>query len=89
MKGVERINYTMIEKKIKKIIADNIDIQTISQDIGLEFKLADIGVNSISFIKIIVSIETEFGFEFSDEDLVYNIFPTLESLVSYVRKVIE
>jgi len=47
--------------------------------------LKNIGINSITFIKIIVTIETEFGIEFGDEDLDYNEFPNIQSLVNYVE----
>lgn len=74
----------MIEKKIIQIIAYNIDMQKPLQDILLDLKLVDIGVNSITFIKIVVAIEAEFNFEFGDEDLDYNKFLDIDSLVSYV-----
>lgn len=75
----------MIGRKITQIIIDNIDMQKPLHDIDIDLKLADIGVNSITFIGIVVAIETEFDFEFGDEDLNHNKFPNLESLVSYVQ----
>ncbi|MCX8131452.1 MAG: acyl carrier protein [Clostridia bacterium] len=75
----------MIAKKVKQIIAENLEMKESIQIMNLDLKLIDIGVNSITFIKIIVAIETEFDFEFSDEDLDYNKFPNIDALVSYVK----
>lgn len=48
------------------------------------FRWADI--SSVDFIKIIVSIEEEFGFEFDDEDLEIGRFSSLEELIDYTFK---
>ncbi len=76
----------MIEQKIKRIIAKNIELQKLlNQDAWLNLELPDIGIDSIIFIKIIVAIEVEFDFEFNDKDLDFNKFPNIKSLVSYVQ----
>lgn len=75
----------MIEKKIVQIVIENINMPKSMETIGLDMKLSDIGINSITFIKIIVAIENEFDIEFSDEDLNCDKFPDLECLISYVK----
>lgn len=75
----------MIEQKIRQIVKVNFGITEPLLDFEMDLKLVDIGVSSITFIKTIVAIETEFDFEFDDEDLDYNKFPNIGSLVTYVQ----
>lgn len=44
-----------------------------------------LNINSIDFIKIIVEIESCFGFEFNDYKLIALEFPTVKSIVDYVK----
>ena len=81
----ERSYDTDIGLKIREIVRDNIDIPISMDSISLNSNLADLGINSITFIKIAVTIETEYDFEFGDEDLDANRFLTVESLVTYVK----
>lgn len=71
---------------IKQIIIRNLEIQRALQDLNAESFLQELGVNSIEFIKIVVDIESTFGFEFADDDLDANKFPTIQSLICYVEK---
>lgn len=60
-------------------------IESIIGDITLETELAGAGVDSITFIKIVVALEEEFDFEFDDEMLLIAAFPTIKSLIDYVE----
>jgi len=77
---------TDVENKIRSIIGDNIDLIVPIDSIGLEDDLSGLGVNSVSFIKMVVAIETEFGFEFDDDSLDFNNFKTIGDLSSYINK---
>ncbi len=46
--------------------------------------MASFGINSVDFIKIIVAIETEYDFEFLDEDLAMDRFHAVRDLSDYV-----
>ena len=46
--------------------------------------MSSFGINSVDFIKIIVAIETEYNFEFLDEDLAMDRFHTVRDLSEYV-----
>ena len=72
-----------ISQIVLTIIKESIENEIIDQ-IVLEDDLSSIGVNFITFIKIVVDLETEFDFEFDDEMLSYKSFPTINSLVEYV-----
>ena len=49
-----------------------------------DLEMKDMGINSISFIQIVVDIEETFGFEFDDEDLDYEKFRTMDDLYEYI-----
>ncbi|WP_413986061.1 acyl carrier protein [Paenibacillus polymyxa] len=71
-----------IQKIIKNIIFEVADISPSTN-------LIDLGITSILFIEIIVSIELKFDIEFDDEDLLFDNFIDVNSLFEYVveRKV--
>lgn len=71
-----------IESKIISIMKENMDFDA---SVSVSDRIESLGINSISFIKIVVQIETEFGFEFEDDDLNYNVFQTLKDLVVYIK----
>lgn len=70
---------------LKQIIIENIDMQVNTESIDSNSILLDLGIDSITFIKIVVAIEVKFGFEFRDEDLDANKFLKFQSIVSYVE----
>lgn len=57
-------------------------------EIQLETKTVELGISSISFIKIIVMIETEFDIEFDDDDLYLGNeeLATIGAFVSYIQE---
>lgn len=71
-----------IERKLREIFKNNLDVEG---EIGLEDNLGTIGLNSVSFIKIIVAIEKEFDIEFEDESLNYNVFKNIKELIIYIE----
>ena len=64
-----------------QVIQDNL---TEKVDVKLEDNLQDLDINSITFIQIIVNLESEFDFEFEDEKLLFTEFPTIKDMVDYV-----
>lgn len=54
-----------------------------NMSINTDFPL--IGIDSITFIKIVVALECEFEFEFDDEMLLNTKFPTVKSMIEYVE----
>ena len=47
--------------------------------------LTDLGINSITFVKILIAIENEYDFEFDDDDLNFENFKTVSTLAKYVE----
>lgn len=51
-----------------------------------EDQLIDLGINSIDYIKIVLVLESEFGFEFDDEALDMNNISNVRLLYQYICK---
>ena len=51
-----------------------------------EDQLIDLGINSIDYIKIVLVLESEFGFEFDDEALDMNNISTVRLLYQFICK---
>ncbi len=73
-----------IQKKILEVIASNID-EIFSGELSLDMDFANIGLDSLTFIKLVINLESEFDFEFDDEMLLITVFPKLETMVEYVE----
>jgi acyl carrier protein len=72
-----------IQKKIYEIIISSLDLQI--NNATLETGFASSGIDSLTFIKIVVTLESEFEFEFDDEMLLITKFPTVKTMVEYVE----
>ncbi len=72
-----------IQKIVFDVIVSNLS-EKISSNISVNMDLNSIGLDSITFIKMIVALECEFDFEFDDEMLIITEFPTVKSIVEYV-----
>lgn len=71
-----------LDERILKIISENSDGY---EEINPQSDFTDLGLDSITFIKIIVDLECEFDFEFDDEMLLFTAFPDVYSMVCYVK----
>lgn len=72
---------------IKKIIAENVDIPEDELNvIAHDSVLTDIGVDSMNIMYVIAVIEQEFGFTFSEEDMMFKNFITLEKIENMINK---
>lgn len=71
------------QRKIFQVIASNLNPEI--GDVTLETGFSDASVDSITFVKIVVALEGEFGFEFDDEMLLITAFATIKSMIEYVE----
>lgn len=55
-------------KTLKKLIADNLDINTDGVTEGSSFK-EDLGIDSLDLFELVMAMEEEFGIEIPSEDL--------------------
>ncbi|MHB8062512.1 MAG: acyl carrier protein [Ruminiclostridium sp.] len=71
-------------------------IKALSEALGIDFielsninadqDLRDWGMDSLKSIDVIVSLESEFGIEIEDEDLMVENFNTVEKMVKLINK---
>ncbi len=71
------------QKKVLEVILSVLDSKI--DDITLETEFSGAGVDSITFITVVVALEDEFNFEFDDEMLLITAFPTIKSVIEYVE----
>jgi len=73
------------EKRLMEILKEQVeDID--ESEVTMDSKLTDIGINSLSFIKIAVAIEKEFNMQFEVENLSVENFETLKNILEYIEK---
>ena len=83
-KSLASDNLNDIQKKALEIITSNTDPES-SKEVTLDTDFSIIGIDSITFITVIVALEVEFDFEFDDEKLLFTAFPTVRTMVEYVE----
>lgn len=75
-----------IEEKVKEILSETVDLEIPVEQITTETDLMDLGVGSLSFIRLIVSIETEFQFQLDLEQIDFNNFKTFGDLITCIER---
>ncbi|MDD4165346.1 MAG: amino acid adenylation domain-containing protein [Eubacteriales bacterium] len=71
------------QKKAFEVIISTLDSKI--GDLTLKTSFTGAGVDSITFIKIVIALESEFDFEFDDEMLLITKFATIKSMIDYVE----
>ena len=71
------------QKDVLSVIASRLDVKL--DDITFDTGFADIGLDSLRFIQLIVALEEEFKFEFEDEALLATNYPDVGSMIKYVE----
>lgn len=71
---------------IKPIIASNLYEIIQNEIITDETLLIELGMDSLTFIKIIVAIEERFGIDFNEDELLFEKLNTVGSLVNCVKR---
>ena len=73
----------MVLEQIKKILVETMDIE--EEEVTLDAKLkADINLDSLDSVELIMSAEEEFGIEIPDEDVMN--FKTVNDIVNYIEE---
>ncbi len=72
-----------VNNKVTNIINNYLD-----EAINIYDNFQEVGLNSISFIKIVVEIEKEFDIVFENEYLDMALFKDAETLIKYVERMI-
>lgn len=74
-----------LQDSLCNIIKEVLENEHIDNNKIKEGQLISLGFNSISFIKMVVKIETEFDIEYDDDMLLIDKLNTLEDLSKYVQ----
>lgn len=74
-----------IETKVVTIINEQLRDMLLQNEINLDDRFEEVGINSISFIKFIVELEKEFRFKFEYEELDVNKYETLRDIVLFIK----
>jgi acyl carrier protein len=77
-----------IDNSIKLVIIKHIDIALNIDKISSDQYLADIGVNSINFIRMIIEIEQEYDIQFDIDKLGIESFEQVGNFIAYVDKLV-
>lgn len=72
-----------IKENVNRIFKENCPFLKPGFD---EENLIDLGINSLIFVKIVVNLESFFGFEFDDNDLNYERFQNVEAICIYIKE---
>lgn len=72
-----------IDRRILNVIASCLGLDKDGR-ISMDSSLMEIGFESLTFIKTIIALESEFNFEFDDERLLAAEFETFGDMVNYV-----
>lgn len=81
--GTNTVDLNDIQKRVFEVISSTLDSKI--GDLTVETEFAGAGIDSITFIKIVVALESEFDFEFDDEMLLITKFPTIKKMIDYVE----
>lgn len=73
-----------ISERVASIIQDTLQVSR--SEFAQTENLIELGMTSLSFVKLIVVLETEFNIEFDDDDFLMDKFEFLDDFVSYVQK---
>ena len=75
------MNKQEIIQKVTEIIQKESELEVV---IKINDDLANLGINSLNFIRMIVRLEEAFNIEFPDEALEYDKFNTILEIVTYI-----
>lgn len=81
------IQGSTIIKKVKRVIIDSLELQIATDELDGDELLfgGELGENSMAMMKVIVGIEKAFGIKISDEELIVDVFETVNSIAAFIK----
>ncbi|MCG7407268.1 acyl carrier protein [Paenibacillus sp. ACRRX] len=73
-----------LRARVIEMLKDNVDDSDALDQLGPDDELTVLGVNSVTFIKLVIAAEMEFGVTWKDEDLDFRNFMTINSIMNYI-----
>lgn len=80
------MNREDVARKVKELVSEVLELKCSIEEIKEDDMLSIYGLSSFTAIRLIVLIESEYDFEFLDEDLVFENFESVNKLVDYIMK---
>jgi len=74
-----------IKERVIIMLRENLDDVGGLDTIHPDADLSTLGVNSMTFIKLVVAMEMEFGVSWDDEDLELSNFLTVNNIIEYIQ----
>ncbi len=78
-----------VKETVIDLISSSCSFPRVDEYLRDNDSLAEIGLDSISFIRIIVAIEQEFDIEFDEVALDFSKFTSLDSLCKYIKNEVD
>ncbi|WP_028545357.1 acyl carrier protein [Paenibacillus taiwanensis] len=73
-----------LRARVIEMLKDNVDDSDALDQLGPDDELTVLGINSVTFIKLVIAAEMEFGVTWKDEDLDFRNFMTINSIMNYI-----
>ncbi len=74
------------KEKVLAILRDNVDDPDMLDTIGMDDDLSVLGINSMTFIKLVLHMEMEFGVSWDDEELDFQHFSSINNIIRYLTQ---
>lgn len=75
----------LLKEEIKKIVSDVLECSV--DTIGNNTILADLGLDSLKFVSMIVAIESKYNIEIFDSDLDFDKFKSVSVICETLKKI--
>lgn len=72
-----------VQRRAFEVIKSTLDYN--AGDVTLKTNLGEVGIDSITFVALVVALENEFDFEWDNEMLLLTAFSTVKSIIDYVE----
>lgn len=73
-----------LRQRVIDLLKDNVDDPSLLDQCSPDDDLSSLGINSLTFIKLVIATEMEFGVSWSDEDLDFRNFSTINQIMNYI-----
>lgn len=73
-----------LREKVVALLRDNVDDPAALDNLGPDDDLSSLGINSLTFIKLVIATEMEFGVAWKDDDLDFRNFSSINSIMQYI-----
>ncbi|MCT4564956.1 MAG: acyl carrier protein [Maledivibacter sp.] len=74
-----------IRKRVVNMLKEFIGEDEGLENLGPDDSLSAIGLNSVTFMRVVIAAEMEFEIEWDDRDLSYGKFSTINNITSYIE----